>query len=467
MRVVYPALLLAVASCADASTEPVGPELPACASPYLEAIVRRTNDYVPQGSVSRTRFLTTRNVADPTVRIDGPQIFPTFRQLIGRARHEIDLQTYVWEPDTDPTNEILAGLIDLARRKALEPAGGEPVTVRFLFDVSELNFGSTIDALPVTWANIESLGLDPAYVRFELAGFHHQTFGNLHVKTLVVDGTEAIITGANPQAHHDYAEPWRDAGYRLSGEVAGALQEDFDDAWMNSKPWACGSTAGPPEQCSIDPSPMVHAFAADEAGRAIDADTCLPMLVTSRRADPTIGTNRVDSTQDQAFLGAFGAATDVIRMQTPNLNDDAAKQALIDAVLRGVRVDLVLSRGFNDATEKLPGQGGTNDDTVVELYDRLAAAGVPDGELCSRLRIRWHARNGVPVEGNGVYASHAKYTSVDGALVIVGTANMDTQSWNNSREVNVVVDDPATTAAWDQQLFALDFDGGVIVDRCQ
>jgi phosphatidylserine/phosphatidylglycerophosphate/cardiolipin synthase-like enzyme len=153
----------------------------------------------------------------------------------------------------------------------------------------------------------------------------------------------------------------------------------------------------------------------------------------------------------------------VIRMQTPNLNDDVAKQALVDAVLRGVRVDLVLSKSFNDATEALPGQGGSNDDTVIELYEKLA--GVSD--VCTKLRIRWHARDGVAVEGNGVYASHAKYTSFDDAVVIVGTANMDTQSWNNSREVNVLVDDPATTRAWDEQLFALDFDGGVVVDQCR
>lgn len=30
---------------------------------------------------------------------------------------------------------------------------------------------------------------------------------------------------------------------------------------------------------------------------------------------------------------------------------------------------------------------------------------------------------------------------------------MDTRSWNHSREVNVLVDDPTTVRAWDERLF--------------
>ena len=64
-------------------------------------------------------------------------------------------------------------------------------------------------------------------------------------------------------------------------------------------------------------------------------------------------------------------------------------------------------------------------------------------------------------------ASHAKYTSVDDEIAIVGTANMDTQSWNKSREVNVVVDDAPTVAAWDAALFEADFERAVPVEQCR
>jgi phosphatidylserine/phosphatidylglycerophosphate/cardiolipin synthase-like enzyme len=434
----------------------------ACASDLGRAIFAATRELVDTGSVPTSLYSTQRNVADPAALIDGPQIFPAFRELIASAEHHVNLQTYVWEPDTDPTNEIVAGLRDLAERRAAAAPAGPPVAVRFIFDVSTLGFGSTVTALPRAWAQVEALHLDPKLVTFELAGFYHVAMGNLHVKTLVVDGRDAIVTGANPQAHHNYAQPWRDAGYKLHGDVAAALLADFDDAWQQSKLWTCGSTENPEFlQCSADTTPVTYTIAPS----SLPESACVPMLVTSRQSDMNPTSNRTDNTQDQAFLAAFAGARSHICMQTPNLNDDAAKAALVEAVKRGVRVELVLSKGFNDMSEIAPGQGGTNEGNVAELHATLAAAGVTD--LCKKLQIRWYSRDGLrAVEGNGIYASHAKYASVDDTVVIVGTANMDTQSWNNSREVNVIVDDGATTRAWDEALFLPDFDGGVLVDQC-
>jgi hypothetical protein len=102
---------------------------------------------------------------------------------------------------------------------------------------------------------------------------------------------------------------------------------------------------------------------------------------------------------------------------------------------------------------------------VEAMYAELAGAGITDA--CDKLRIRWYSRDGVtPVFGNGTYASHVKYSSIDSAVAVVGTANMDTQSWNNSREVNVVVDDAALTAGWDEQLFVAEFAKGIPTRQC-
>jgi phosphatidylserine/phosphatidylglycerophosphate/cardiolipin synthase-like enzyme len=433
-----------------------------CASELGRTIFESTRDMIGRGTVPASLYSTAKNAADTDVLIDGPQIFPAFRALIASAEHHVNLQTYVWEANTDPTNEIVAGLRDLAARRAQTAPSGPPVIVRFLLDVSTLGFGSSVSALPRAWASVEALALDPKLVTFELAGFYHVGMGTLHVKTVVVDGRAAIVTGANPQAHHNYAQPWRDSGYRLAGDVAVALLADFDHAWMQSKLWTCGSTEEPEFlNCQGAPTKISYPILSAE----LPASTCRPMLVTSREADMNPWSNRTDNTQDQAFLAAFGAARSHIRMQTPNLNDDAAKAALLAAVKRGVRVELVLSKGFNDLTESAPGQGGTNATTVNALHAALAVDGVT--EICKKLQIRWYSRDGLrPVDGNGIYASHAKYASVDDLVVIVGTANMDTQSWNNSREVNVVVDDVATTQAWDSQLFTPDFETGILVDQC-
>ena len=433
--------------------------LPACASAQMTTIFKATRSYIPKGSVSDRNYVTAASTADPHLYLDGPQIFPAFRELIASAKHDVALQTYVWETDSEPAKEIIGGIADLARRRAVNHAT-TPVIVRFAFDVSTLSYGSRVDALPKAWAAVAALQLDPRYVQFELAGVARTGFGALHKKTLVVDGREAIITGANPQAHHDFAMPWRDAGFRLSGEIAQALEDDFADTWSRAERWTCGGDlAGEWSACSAPVTPMERLEQPLAA-----SDACLPMLAVTRQADPT-PSNRIDNPQDQAFLAAFASAERSIHIQTPNLNDDAAKRALVEAVQRGVIVDVVLSKGFNDDSEVLPGQGGTNEQNVQLLYDTLAAAGVANA--CDKLRFRWHAQGGVAVVGNGAYASHAKYASIDDAIVIVGTANMDTQSWNNSREINVLVDDAALTQAWDAQMFDVEFANGIVVDQCK
>ena len=97
------------------------------------------------------------------------------------------------------------------------------------------------------------------------------------------------------------------------------------------------------------------------------------MMILGRRADASPFSNRDDNTQDRAFVAAFDGARRRIRVATPNLNDDAAKRALLDAARRGVTVEVVLSEGFNDATDGLPGQGGTEHrQRPLALPDALA-----------------------------------------------------------------------------------------------
>ena len=48
---------------------------------------------------------------------------------------------------------------------------------------------------------------------------------------------------------------------------------------------------------------------------------------------------------------------------------------------------------------------------------------------------------------------------------MVGSANLDTQTLNHSREVNVVVDGSAIVQAWDARLFAPTFARSVPVRR--
>jgi phosphatidylserine/phosphatidylglycerophosphate/cardiolipin synthase-like enzyme len=172
----------------------------------------------------------------------------------------------------------------------------------------------------------------------------------------------------------------------------------------------------------------------------------------------------VENPQDQAFLAAFNSATRVIKLETPNINDDAVKGAILEAVKRGVEVRLITSKGFNETSEGFV--GGPNGENISELYRDLALLGVNDP--CSKLQVRWYSRDGLePIVGNGAYASHTKYSSIDDQVVIVGTTNMDTASWNFSHELNLAVDDTAMAQKLNAQLFDADWGKAVVVEECR
>ncbi len=439
-----------------------GPPLPSCASPLMRLVRDRAGREALRGSVPLRWFTTHKNSAEPDVLIDGPEIFPRMAREIANARYQVLFQTYVWEQDSEPAGTILRALRELETNRLSDPTRTGPVMVRFLLDTSDISFGSQpIEvAMPELAGALEGLHLDPSAVVWEIGAYTHLALGNLHVKHLVVDGLVGVATGANPQHHHDYTDPWHDTGYVMRGEVAIGMVADFEHAWVRSKRWTCGSTMGDEASCTVVPTEEEHTVLVDPNLE----DACLPIMIAMRVADANPASNRTDNTQDQAFLAAFENATDHIRIETPNVNDDAMKAAILGAVERGVQVDIVTSFGFNQVSESVPGQGGPNDQNVDELYTTLSGM-FPDA--CDRFRVRWYSFDGVDaIEGNGPRASHTKYATIDDQIAIIGTANQDTQSWNNSREVNFVVDSAEITRSWDSQLFLPDHMRGIVTPPC-
>lgn len=396
------------------------------------------------------------NDADAAL-VDGPEIFPALADLIAEARHDVDFATFVWEVGSDPSDAILDGLSRLEERLRAEGAPERPVRVRLLVHANILTGPSRV-AEPLVRA-VDALGLDPLYVDVAVATRDSWGLGAMHQKLVVLDGSVAHVGGANVEHVHGWEEgrvPWHDTAYVVRGEAAHGLLLSFDRMWLQGRTWTCA--AG---DCASETNEAPERLSEP----ALRVDSCLPMIALTRRPRGEIN-NDVDNPQDQGYLAALAAAESVVKIESPNLNDDHAKDAIRDTLRRGVEVRMVLSLGFNERTQSLPGQGGGNAANVDELY-AWAVEELGAGEACRLLRVRWYSRDGATaIEGNGEGASHAKYMSVDHRLVIVGSANMDTQTWNHSGEVNVAVDDAATTAAWDDRVFDPDFDRGVATAHC-
>jgi phosphatidylserine/phosphatidylglycerophosphate/cardiolipin synthase-like enzyme len=386
--------------------------------------------------------------------VTGPAIFPAMAERIASAEAEVDIAMFVFDY-SDAYDDVMDGIARLEERR--RAAGAEqPVIVRIVVDAMKVLINSPIDMATRVFDGVAALELDPDYVQVMIATYEHVALGNLHTKTVIIDGKTAMLGGANIQPQHDYAEPWMDAFFVVEGEAAQTLLADFDHAWNKSRQWVC--EAADELLCR----PWEHAPSAWHASSVLDPDFrdtelgCVPTIALSRTAWGGFN-NNVDNPQDQGILAAIDGAEERIRMQTPNLNDDAVRDALVRALARGVQIQIVLSMGFNDAPMNF--LGGTNEEVADDLQRRAAAEAT---EHADQLRIRWYSENRrEPVDGNVPGASHLKYLSIDGRMAIVGSTNMDTIAWNHSRETNLAFDDPRVTAMWDAQVFEPNFARGV------
>jgi phosphatidylserine/phosphatidylglycerophosphate/cardiolipin synthase-like enzyme len=247
-------------------------------------------------------------------------------------------------------------------------------------------------------------------------------FNALHTKLVVVDGARALVTDANLQPQgdplgegldHD-GQNWYQLAVGVEGEIASAIRRDAVAAWTRAAP--------------KDPLP--------EAPPVFRAPSCTHMIALGREA----GDHDAPSA-NFGYAAMFMTAEKSVRVLTPNLNDDDAVHALAVAT-ESADVYLVLSQHFDDKDNSVPGWGGNNEVGLRKLTD---AAKNP-----CRLHVRWFAREqGVAIQGNVDLASHAKWASADGDVMILGSQNLDVQSWRRSREFDVAIDDPETTRKFD------------------
>jgi len=104
----------------------------------------------------------------------------------------------------------------------------------------------------------------------------------------------------------------------------------------------------------------------------------VPMALVNRRPHGTPGHSDIRNPQDAAWLAAFRYAEQHVFIQSPTLNASPIKAAVLACVRRHVRVELWLDLGFNDKSESMPFQGGTNEQVVTGMYRQLRREGKGD-----------------------------------------------------------------------------------------
>ena len=517
------------------------------AGTLLENVLKKTKPFVGQGTVSQNSYFSNDNIVDLNGHVS-QEVFNRFQSLISKANHEILIQTFWWESQSQAAQKIFKGLIEL--NKNHKNSKKKP-KVFILIDSTILQRAhgklrkivkklkaENLGPIPTAVSLSENYQLARKYIldfskkllniKVHVQKYEHAYIGSLHGKTLVVDGQIGMIMGANPQNYLNEPHAWYDLGFTVAGTAAKAMREDFVSAWVQAisydnqykedikelrqfrkklgcnwgKTFICRAWTNldarwiaknkeafdrVSNSLGLHPYPKFKAFPVKKflvqnQGKPLSN---VRIAVTTRVGNgfPEIfkgfktwmnrwvknhknikqGYN-IDNTQDQAYLVSFGSAKNHIHILSPNFNDDDAIKSLANAIKRGVHVKLVTTFGFNRSTENYPGQGGDNRKGYCRLYKKALKVTKNKKKVEKFLHLRWYTRpDGVRVddsqsvvddEGKGrPDAMHAKYATIDSQVAIVGTANMDTQSWNHSREINLLVDNKKVAQSWDKQLF--------------
>ncbi|MEE2743112.1 MAG: phosphatidylserine/phosphatidylglycerophosphate/cardiolipin synthase family protein [Bdellovibrionota bacterium] len=462
-------------------------------SPLMKKLLLDINPYVKKGTVDAFRLFSGKNYASNRVYRTGDEIFGLTKSLIENAEHEVLLQTYLYEKNSLGVIKLREGVEALEARLKKEEKRGKkirPVNVKILVDNQSGIVGKILDKSGMLWKGLKKgnpdghdvygLGfkkpIDKKYVRIEVQLHNHTMLGSNHSKSVVVDRSQGIVMGANLMKYHDKFKKWgnispeTDHGFFVMGSVGKGLAEDFYFAWQKGSKYFTN-----------DPDKMVPRAGYNEIDRlkrfklpkVIDKwaskrilEKSVPMALVTKRAVNVPWTRNSKNPQDQAFLSLFRNAKSNINIVSPNLNAPPLMDAMVEALKRGVNINILLSKNYQDFISKMPMAGGTNLKNVKKILKKVAKfAKKNPKKKVGVFNIRWFIdRKGRVSKESGTdklklakWTSHTKYMSVDNQITVVGSANMDSQSWYYSRELNIAIDHHEITRKWCNLVFRTDF----------
>lgn len=391
-----------------------------------------------------TGSVTFKNSVESHALIRSSEVFEKAGALIQGAKRNIFVQTWYFDHTSEPAKIFAAELAKLSR--GLRQRGQKnPVHIWIMVNVVGFqNAGHERREIERFFADYD---LNNAFTQLHIGIFKAKLLGANHAKSISVDNTVAVITGANI---FDYVNELSlfDLGFVVRGQIVHQINADFVDIWH--------------QYIGSEPAPKLEKLAL----RGKPTQNCLPIMYAKNNAYANISTTIRHSALNQALLNSVRAAKKSIDIITPNLNVEPFRQAIKEAIEAKVKVRIILSKGFLALEQNLPSRGGENLVTVTKLYRALSDFSAR-GYFCNQLQIRWFSRDGEDaVKGLGTPKSHAKFMVVDGRVTYIGSANMDNQSWVNSREIGLFIDSRSHARQWLKQFFEPSFAKATPVREC-
>jgi len=151
---------------------------------------------------------------------------------------------------------------------------------------------------------------------------------------------------------------------------------------------------------------------------------------------PTIEREYLSNPQNAFFIAAISNAKESIYLHTPNITSTPILEALLEAIVRGVIVEIVTSPKMM-VLEQLVTAGRTTESCMKRLVKTARRAKGFGGIWVYYFTPE--TGSSLPNQTNTIKAvkTHVKMLIVDEEVVMCGSGNADRASWVTSQEVNV------------------------------
>jgi phosphatidylserine/phosphatidylglycerophosphate/cardiolipin synthase-like enzyme len=483
-------------------------------SPLFKKVKEAVNKVPNKNHTVHPDYLWSKGRISTQVFRGGDEIFNQMAHMIENAEHEVLLQTFIFNIKSPATYKIFNAISRLeAKRKKMKAK--KPVVVRFIFDIigtqKFFNFfelmvmlkdgGRDFKSNPFSFGREKGdyrvnfpRKLDPKYVRFEIKAHRHKALRAVnHAKSIIIDREYGLITGANMVTYHSPSEINTPAGAQLMvdhafafhGDIGLNMAAEFYNLWQKSKLKNSkkhgytdyfGGNVDPDELFvwdskrfkNVKPYPAIPGIKLQSWGNKTEIG-----IVGRDSYGITRRISQAKTPQNNAFKAVIDNAKSHININSPNLNSFDLMKALRDAMGRGVDINFLVSKNYQNYNGPLQ-EGGTNEQAVKKLMEWREELVKKNGvEKTGQFNLVWFVTRGGAISGKQkgerveswriilnekfYNHNHTKFLTADNQVTIVGSANFDEQSWYNSRELNIAIDDHKTAAALCKKVFLPDF----------
>jgi putative cardiolipin synthase len=375
---------------------------------------------------------------------NGRDAFAARVVLSRAAERSLDVQYYIWHPDT--SGELLA--------QELWQAAARGVRVRLLLDDNNTRGMDQAIAVLDAHPNIEVRLFNPYANRGwrlgELAWDFARLNRRMHNKSFTADNQASIVGGRNVGDEYFGAESaveFADLDVLAIGAVVPAISASFDAYWNSESAYPASSLIA----AANVPVPWDKAHDRPEAARYLDAVRATPLMGMVRAGnlplewaharlvqdDPSKVLNPPERTELHLLprlVEALGEPAREVDLVSPYfVPTTEGTAALVALTARGVKVR-VLTNSLA-ATDVSPVHAG---------YAKRREALLRGGIRLYELKPSAEKKNteGRRAGGSSDASLHAKTFAVDRSRIFVGSFNFDPRSARLNTELGVVVESP-------------------------